>query len=451
MNIEHWEDHNGLPATWLPATTDFITTITLSCSLKDILKEAQRKQAANRAGGGGDRDGPTSSSTPSPSAAAELALVPLPNRAASRAETQAAASLAAAVIFCGACGQSSKDSTAANDTWLLDSRVFDSSKMEMRLYIYIYSIYIYIFKYGLFLQPFLNLLTIFTVGNQHSTLYYYIQKHLLLYVYVYICDIMCVTDTETVGTQVSKVTIPPPGSRTLNSSRIGWAQQLGLGASCASRARSVLILLWPWKSARQSWQQTRSTSLSSSGPGRQFPKSWRQTKSAHYQCLFHHFKLANKPGMVIKSTPRELSSQMGTFTWPPARQVQVLAFNRGVWNLLPLELRMLSTSSHVMEFQTTSNIEPNASRSFMKLDASRIASLWHHQHSCQLCKETHASNTLPNSTKSCDQSKCRKSWKRLENWKNLLGSLTPRWAIGLKLMLLTMHCLIKKWWTEQHQ
>ena len=116
MNIEHWEDHNGLPATWLPATTDFITTITLSCSLKDILMEAQRKQAANRAGGGGDRDGPTSSSTPSPSAAAELALVPLPDRAASRAETQAAASLAAAVIFCGACGQSSKDSTAANDT-----------------------------------------------------------------------------------------------------------------------------------------------------------------------------------------------------------------------------------------------------------------------------------------------------------------------------------------------
>ena len=104
-----------LPGYQLPPF--YIITITLSCSLKDILKEAQRKQAANRAGGGGgDRDGPTSSSTPSPSAAAELALVPLPDRAASRAETQAAASLAAAVIFCGACGQSSKDSTAANDT-----------------------------------------------------------------------------------------------------------------------------------------------------------------------------------------------------------------------------------------------------------------------------------------------------------------------------------------------
>lgn len=89
-----------------------VVTIKCRCSLKDILKEAQRKQAANRAGGGGGGEGSTSP-TLTPAAATEMALVPLPDRA-SRAETQAAASLAAALIFCAACAQSSKDSAAAS-------------------------------------------------------------------------------------------------------------------------------------------------------------------------------------------------------------------------------------------------------------------------------------------------------------------------------------------------
>ena len=73
--------------------------------MQDILKEANQKLAAKRAGKSLGKGPDETGGLPSSAGAESTALVPV----ATRAEAQAAAGLAAALIYCAACGSSSKE------------------------------------------------------------------------------------------------------------------------------------------------------------------------------------------------------------------------------------------------------------------------------------------------------------------------------------------------------